>query len=121
VPTNTASYASSQVPDQELAASRLQAVSTGRDLLQAASTGYSAAVDARGTVLRRTALGDEAVLEERLGLRAGWTLFDRYGELPTLLAAALASVAALADLGRSLATAVRRRVSRQRARWCPAP
>ena len=42
VPTNTASYASAQLPAEELAASRLDAIATGRDLLQAATVGYSA-------------------------------------------------------------------------------
>ena len=42
VPTNTSSYATAQVPTQEIAASEVQAVQQGRDLLQSAPTGYSA-------------------------------------------------------------------------------
>ena len=38
VPTNTSSYGTSQVPAQEIAASMVQAVQTGRDLVQAAPT-----------------------------------------------------------------------------------
>ena len=34
VPTNTASYSTSQVPTQEVAAARLQAIEEGRDLIQ---------------------------------------------------------------------------------------
>ena len=56
VPTNTASYATSQVPTQELAAATIQAVQQGRDLLQASPTGFSAAIDHRGGA--RGALGD---------------------------------------------------------------
>ena len=56
VPTNTSSYSSAQAPAQELAASRLQAVEEGRDLLQAAPTGYSAIVDNHGDVLQQTPL-----------------------------------------------------------------
>ena len=48
VPTNTSSYATAQVPTQEIAASEIQAVQQGRDLLQAAPTGYSAAITNRG-------------------------------------------------------------------------
>ena len=51
VPTNTSSYATAQVPTQEVAADAVQAVETGRDLVQAAPTGYSAVVDQRGRVL----------------------------------------------------------------------
>ena len=39
VPTNTSSYSTSQVPSQEMAAAVVQAVETGRDLVQAAPTG----------------------------------------------------------------------------------
>ena len=45
VPTNTSSYATAQVPTQEVAADAVQAVQTGRDLVQAAPTGYSTVVD----------------------------------------------------------------------------
>ena len=48
VPTNTSSYATSQVPTQEIAASEIQAMPQGRDLLQASPTGYSAAITNRG-------------------------------------------------------------------------
>ena len=42
VPTNTSSYSTSQVPTQEVAAAVVQSVETGRDLVQAAPTGFSA-------------------------------------------------------------------------------
>ena len=48
VPTNTSSYSTSQVPTQEIAAAVVQAVETGRDLVQAAPTGYSTVVDPAG-------------------------------------------------------------------------
>ena len=52
VPTNTSSYATAQVPTQEIAASEVQAVQQGRDLLQAAPTGYSAPwITHRGVLL----------------------------------------------------------------------
>ena len=56
-PTNTSSYLTSQVPTQEIAAAQLQAIAEGRDLVQAAPTGFSAFVDHRGHVLARSRLG----------------------------------------------------------------
>ena len=57
VPTNTSSYSTSQVPAQEISAAVVQAVETGRDLVQAAPTGYSAVVTNRGVVVNRSTLG----------------------------------------------------------------
>ena len=57
VPTNTASYSTTQVPTQELAAATIQAVQQGRDLLQAAPTGFSAAIDHRGVLEARSVIG----------------------------------------------------------------
>jgi len=90
VPTNTSSYATSQVPDQEVAADRLQAVEEGRDLVQAAPTGYSTVVDHRGDVLVRSVLGRRQVLEATVGLRDGATVYERVGDLPVLVLAAVA-------------------------------
>ncbi len=101
VPTNTSSYSNEQAPAQEIAASRLQAIEEGRDLLQAAPTGYSAVIDNRGTVLQQTALSVPAVLRATVPLRDGLTLYTRFGDLPTILLAlvsvALAWSVALAD------------------------
>ncbi|MGH9079298.1 MAG: apolipoprotein N-acyltransferase [Acidimicrobiales bacterium] len=93
VPTNTSSYASSQVPTQEIAASEVQAVQQGRDLLQAAPTGYSAAVTHRGTLLGRSVLGARQVVAVTLARRAGSTVYVRYGDLPVVLLAAAATAA----------------------------
>jgi apolipoprotein N-acyltransferase len=89
VPTNTSSYATSQVPAQEIAASRLQALAEGRDLVQAAPTGFSAVIDHDGRVRDRTALGRRQVLVADVSLRAGRTLYERLGDLPVLLIAGL--------------------------------
>jgi apolipoprotein N-acyltransferase len=90
VPTNTASYASSQVPTEEVAADRVQAVAEGRDLVQAATTGFSTVVDNRGRVLGRSTLGAPAVVASTVALRNGATLYERAGDLPVLVLAALA-------------------------------
>jgi apolipoprotein N-acyltransferase len=87
--TNTASYATSQVPTQELAASRLQAVAEGRDLVQAATTGFSGLVNASGSVQARSTLGARSVVEVMASLRSGQTLYDRLGSAPVLLAATI--------------------------------
>jgi apolipoprotein N-acyltransferase len=100
VPTNTSSYASAQVPTQEIAASEIQAVQQGRDLLQAAPTGYSAAVTNRGVLLTRSVLGAGQVIRATLSRRVGWTIYVRYGDLPVLALAALAVVAGWLLAGR---------------------
>jgi apolipoprotein N-acyltransferase len=90
VPTNTASYSTSQVPTQEIAAARLQAIAEGRDLIQASPTGFSALIDHNGDVRARTALGHRQVLVGNLRLRTGLTVYERLGDLPVLVGAALA-------------------------------
>ena len=94
VPTNTSSYATAQVPTQEVAADAVQAVETGRDLVQAAPTGYSTVVDQRGQVLQRSRAGPAPGPDgDRSPLRRGFTPYDHWGDLPVLLLAAAALVA----------------------------
>ncbi len=93
VPTNTSSYATSQVPTQEVAADRVQAVEEGRDLVQAAPTGYSTVVTHQGAVLQRTVLGHRQVLVATVALRTGRTVFSYVGDLPMLVLGGLALVA----------------------------
>jgi apolipoprotein N-acyltransferase len=93
VPTNTSSYATGQVPTQEVAASEVQAVEQGRDLVQAAPTGYSAVVTNRGRLLARSVLGARQVVFADLALRRGWTLYVRFGSTPVLALAGAALVA----------------------------
>jgi len=93
VPTNTSSYGTSQVPSQEIAAAKIQAVETGRDLVQAAPTGFSAVVTQRGTVVERSVLGARQVLTSTVALRRGMTPYDHWGDLPVVLLAALALAA----------------------------
>ncbi|MHB8439870.1 MAG: apolipoprotein N-acyltransferase [Acidimicrobiales bacterium] len=90
VPTNTSSYSTSQVPCQEVAASRLQALAEGRDLVQAAPTGFSALIDHDGHVLQRSHLGPQALLVGTVGLRSGHTIYERYGDAPVSAAAGVA-------------------------------
>ena len=90
VPTNTSSYATGQVPSQEIAASTVQAVQQGRDLLQAAPTGYSAAITNRGALLDRSVLGAPAIVTATLSRRDGWTVYVRFGDLAPLILACVA-------------------------------
>ena len=96
VPTNTSSYATAQVPTQEVAADAIQAVETGRDVVQAAPTGYSTVVDQRGRVLDRSVLGRRQLLTATVPLRRGFTPYDHLGDLPFLLLAGVGLVAAWA-------------------------
>ncbi len=82
VPTNDASYRSGQVPAQEVAADQLRAIEEGRDLVQAAPTGYSDLVSNRGAVIQRTPLGAARVLIVSVPLREGRTIYSYLGDLP---------------------------------------
>jgi len=101
VPTNTSSYATAQVPTQEVAADAVQAVETGRDVVQAAPTGYSSVVDQRGRVLQRSVLGRQDLLTATVPLRRGFTPYDHLGDLPFLVLAAVALLAAWAHQRRT--------------------
>ncbi|MCU1375477.1 MAG: Apolipoprotein N-acyltransferase [Actinomycetia bacterium] len=94
VPTNASSYSSTQMPALELGAARMRAIETGRDVLQAAPTGFSAVVDHRGTVRQRTNLGDREVLTATVERRAGDTLYTRLGDGPFVFLTLLALVIA---------------------------
>jgi apolipoprotein N-acyltransferase len=104
VPTNAASFETSQVPLQELAAARLRAVESGRDLLQAAPTGASAVVDHHGRVLAVSTLGERLVVRGTVALRGDRTVYTVIGDWPLL---ALAAAALCGAWGRA-AAAVRR-------------
>jgi apolipoprotein N-acyltransferase len=94
VPTNTASYATSQVPTQELATARMQAIQEGRDVIQASPTGFTTIIDHRGRVLARSNLGSQQVIEGTPALRTGLTPYARAGDVPVLAAGGLALLVA---------------------------
>jgi len=83
-PTNTASYATTQVPTAEIATARLRAWETGRDVVMAAPTGFSAVIDAHGRVRQRSRLGTREVLTALVRRRSGMTPYLRWGDLPAL-------------------------------------
>jgi apolipoprotein N-acyltransferase len=83
-PTNTASYATTQVPAAEIATARLRAWETGRDVVMAAPTGFSAVIDAHGRVRQRSRLGRREVLTAVVHRRTGTTPYLGWGDLPAL-------------------------------------
>ena len=95
VPTNTASYRSTQVPTQEVAADRMRAWETGRWLVQVTPTGYSTVVSPTGAVIRRTPLDARRVVEATVPQRSGMTIYDRLGDGPVALASLLVLAAAV--------------------------
>jgi apolipoprotein N-acyltransferase len=98
VPTNAASYRDAQIPAQEVAVARLRALETGRWVVQAAPTGYSAVIDHRGRLRARSTLGRRQVLYTTATLRSGRTLYTRWGDWPVLaLAAGTVAAAWAAD------------------------
>jgi apolipoprotein N-acyltransferase len=92
VPTNAASFTTSQVPTQEVAAAQLRAWETGRWVLMSAPTGYGAVVDHQGRLLDRTTLSRAEVLEGTVELREGRTIASVVGDLPVVLLATVALV-----------------------------
>jgi len=102
-PTNGASYWLTQVQSQQVAASRLRAVESGRWVVQAAPTGFSAFISPDGEVLQRTDVSEQAVLYQEVDLLTGTTPAQALGATPALV---------LAAAGLALAWAPRRRVDR---------
>ena len=96
VPTNAASFTTSQVPTQEIAAAQLRAWETGRWVIMSAPTGYGAVIDHEGRVLARTTLGEPELIEGTARLRTGRTIYAALGDLPVV---AVALVALLLHFG----------------------
>jgi apolipoprotein N-acyltransferase len=84
-PTNGASYTGTIVQTQQVASSRLRAIETGRWVVQAAPTGFTAIVDADGNVLQRTAVSEQRVLTATIELREGFTWYTTLGDGPFIV------------------------------------
>jgi apolipoprotein N-acyltransferase len=93
-PTNGSSYWLTQVQTQQIASSRLRAIESGRWVLQAAPTGFSAVVDPDGRVLRRTSISEQAVIQEVVERREGNTIATVVGPMPVIVLSALTVAAA---------------------------
>jgi apolipoprotein N-acyltransferase len=94
-PTNGASYTGTIVQTQQVASSRLRAIETGRWVVQAAPTGFSAFVTPSGEVLQRTAVSERRVITRDVELRSGRTWYVRVGDAPFIGGAAIALAGAL--------------------------
>jgi apolipoprotein N-acyltransferase len=84
-PTNGASYSGTIVQTQQVASSRLRALETGRWVVQAAPTGFSAFVTPDGDVIDRTGVSERAVIRHAVELRSGDTWYVRLGDWPVIL------------------------------------
>ncbi|MFT6762332.1 MAG: apolipoprotein N-acyltransferase [Candidatus Aldehydirespiratoraceae bacterium] len=84
-PTNGASYTGTIVQTQQVASSRLRAIETGRWVVQAAPTGFSAFVDADGTVVERTSQREQIVITRDVPLRSGTTWYVELGDRPFII------------------------------------
>jgi len=84
-PTNGASYWLTLVQTQQVASSQLRALETGRWVLQAAPTGFSAIINPQGQVQQRTAVSEQAVLHATVELRQGQTWATQVGVWPLLI------------------------------------
>ena len=94
-PTNGSSYWLTIVQTQQVASSQLRAIETGRWVVQAAPTGFSAFVSPDGEVLARTGVSERAVLTADITTREGRTWALRAGPWPLLALAAVAVAAAV--------------------------
>ncbi|MFP5252210.1 MAG: apolipoprotein N-acyltransferase [Actinomycetes bacterium] len=89
LPTNASSYVTDDVPAQELAAARLRALETGRAVAMAAPTGYSAVIEADGTILAQSELETPALVRAAITPRTGRTPYVVMGDGPVVVAGLL--------------------------------
>ena len=96
-PTNGSSYWLTQVQTQQLAMSTLRAVETDRWVIQSAPTGFSAIIDPDGTMVARSGIGEQAVVQARVALRDGRSWWTVVGNTAALLLAGLLFALAWVD------------------------
>jgi apolipoprotein N-acyltransferase len=97
VQTNNATYAGTGQLDQQFAISRYRAIESGRQVVVASTDGISGFFAADGSVLSRSAVHTQVVLERQVTLATGITLGVRLGfwvDLLLSLAALALTVAA---------------------------
>ena len=89
VVTNDAWYGQSPAAWQHLQASRMRAVESGRYILRAANTGISAIIAPNGAITATAPWWTQAVVKGTYRLSGITTIYQRWGDLPALIAAAL--------------------------------
>ncbi len=93
-PTNGSSYWLTILQSQQVASSRLRAMETGRWVLQAAPTGFSAVIDPDGAVVERSSISETRILHTTVERRSGNTLATKAGPMPMILLAGFALIGA---------------------------
>jgi len=98
-PTNGSSFWLTIVQTQQIASSQLRAIESGRWVLQAAPTGFSAIIEPDGTIVERSAISEARVLQGQVELREGNTWATRFTWYPMFIIM-IAGYAAAWDLHR---------------------
>lgn len=101
VPTNNASFGFTAESTQQLAMSRVQAMTTGRATVQISTVGVSGVIAPDGAVVRRTGLFTADEFVAHLPLRSSITPAVAAGYWPGWIAGGLAVVLVVAGLVRS--------------------
>ncbi|MFC4376417.1 apolipoprotein N-acyltransferase [Nocardia halotolerans] len=92
VPTNNATFGTSEMTYQQLAMSRVRAVEHGRALVVAATTGVSAIITADGELAQQSAQLVPAALVAQLPLRDTTTIATGIGAAPELASVILSAI-----------------------------
>jgi apolipoprotein N-acyltransferase len=95
-PSNDYWMASREGAALMLRSAAFRAIEVRRWLVRATPTGVSALIDPAGRVVARAPYGEAAVLDGRVGLARGRTLYERVGDAPVLAAAAWGVMLAIA-------------------------
>lgn len=88
-PTNGASYTGTILQTQQVSASRLRAVETGRSVVQVSPTGLSAVIGPGGNLVERTGVSETRVLIHDIAMRSGRTWYSYLGDIPVVVLAAV--------------------------------
>ncbi len=92
--TNDAWFGNYSGPYQHLAQARLRAIETGLPMIRVAITGVSAVIDAKGRVRDRLGLNVAGHIDAALPAPLAPTIWWRLGDLPAIVLACLALLAA---------------------------
>ena len=94
VPTLASSYTTDEIPTQQLAAARMRARETGRDLAIVGTTGPSALIRADGAIAVEVPLDSPQIAQASMNLRDTTTMYTRTGDAPSMFGATLAILVA---------------------------
>ena len=112
-PTNGASYTGTIVQTQQVASSRLRAIETGRWVVQAAPTGFTAIINSDGDVVQRTSVSEQTVVYADIELRSGNTWYLSLGDGPFIWLFGVVFVASWLLTRRDRALSARSRVAQR--------